>query len=156
MENNYLKLSEIPTGEECVIVKVHGHGSFRNRIIEMGFVKGEKVTVIKNAPLHDPIEYKLMEGHISLRRSEARLIEVVRVADVTAEGYNGTFTEAEIARRVSEKSRTINIALVGNPNCGKTSFFNRATGLRERVGNYSGVTVMRNRLAFIIKDIPSI
>ena len=88
MENNYLKLSEIPTGEECVIVKVHGHGSFRNRIIEMGFVKGEKVTVIKNAPLHDPIEYKLMEGHISLRRSEARLIEVVRVADVTAEGYN--------------------------------------------------------------------
>lgn len=141
MENNYLKLSEIPTGEECVVVKVHGHGSFRNRIIEMGFVKGEKVTVIKNAPLHDPIEYKLMEGHISLRRSEARLIEVVRVADVAAEGYNGTFTEAEVARRVSEKSRTINIALVGNPNCGKTSFFNRATGLRERVGNYSGVTV---------------
>ena len=148
MENNYLKLSEIPTGEECVIVKVHGHGSFRNRIIEMGFVKGEKVTVIKNAPLHDPIEYKLMEGHISLRRSEARLIEVVRVADVTAEGYNGTFTEAEIARRVSEKSRTINIALVGNPNCGKTSFFNRATGLRERVGNYSGVTVDAKQAGF--------
>lgn len=141
MENDYLKLSEIPTGEECVIVKVHGHGSFRNRIVEMGFVRGEKVIVIKNAPLHDPIEYKLMEGHISLRRSEARLIEVVRVAPVDAEGYNGTFTEAEIARQVSEKSRTINIALVGNPNCGKTSFFNRATGLRERVGNYSGVTV---------------
>ena len=77
MENNYLKLADIPTGEECVIVKVHGHGSFRNRIVEMGFVKGEKVTVIKNAPLHDPIEYKLMDGHISLRRSEARLIEVV-------------------------------------------------------------------------------
>lgn len=141
MENDYLKLSEIPTGEECVIVKVHGHGSFRNRIVEMGFVRGEKVTVIKNAPLHDPIEYKLMEGHISLRRSEARLIEVVRMAPADAEGYNGTFTEAEIARQVSEKSRTINIALVGNPNCGKTSFFNRATGLRERVGNYSGVTV---------------
>ena len=89
-----------------------------------------------------------MEGHISLRRSEARLIEVVRVADVTAEGYNGTFTEAEIARRVSEKSRTINIALVGNPNCGKTSFFNRATGLRERVGNYSGVTVDAKQAGF--------
>ena len=56
MENNYLKLADIPTGEECVIVKVHGHGSFRNRIVEMGFVRGEKVTVIKNAPLHDPIE----------------------------------------------------------------------------------------------------
>ena len=141
MENNYLKLADIPTGEECVIVKVHGHGSFRNRIVEMGFVKGEKVTVIKNAPLHDPIEYKLMDGHISLRRSEARLIEVVCTSSIDQEGYNGTFTEDEIAREISEKSRTINIALVGNPNCGKTSFFNRATGLRERVGNYSGVTV---------------
>ena len=107
----------------------------------MGFVKGEKVTVIKNAPLHDPIEYKLMDGHISLRRSEARLIEVVCTSSIDQEGYNGTFTEDEIAREISEKSRTINIALVGNPNCGKTSFFNRATGLRERVGNYSGVTV---------------
>ena len=141
MENNYLKLADIPTGEECVIVKVHGHGSFRNRIVEMGFVRGEKVTVIKNAPLHDPIEYKLMDGHISLRRSEARLIEVVCTSSIDQEGYNGTFTEDEIAREISEKSRTINIALVGNPNCGKTSFFNRATGLRERVGNYSGVTV---------------
>ena len=125
MENNYLKLADIPTGEECVIVKVHGHGSFRNRIVEMGFVKGEKVTVIKNAPLHDPIEYKLMDGHISLRRSEARLIEVVCTSSIDQEGYNGTFTEDEIAREISEKSRTINIALVGNPNCGKTSFFNR-------------------------------
>lgn len=141
MENNYLRLSEIPTGEECVIVKVHGHGSFRNRIVEMGFVKGEKVLVVKNAPLHDPIEYKLMESHISLRRSEARLIEVVRISTEAREGYNGTFTEQDIAKEVSEKSRTINIALVGNPNCGKTSFFNRATGLREKVGNYGGVTV---------------
>lgn len=141
MENDYLKLSEIPTGEKCVIVKVHGHGSFRNRIVEMGFVRGKQVTVIKNAPLHDPIEYKIMDSHISLRRSEARLIEVVRVSTETAEGFNGTFTEDEIARQVREKSRTINIALVGNPNCGKTSFFNRATGLREKVGNYSGVTV---------------
>lgn len=141
MENKYLNLSDILTGEECVVVKVHGHGSFRNRIVEMGFVKGEKVTVVKNAPLRDPIEYKLMESHISLRRSEARLIEVVRTSAETREGFNGTFTEEEIAREVSEKSRTINIALVGNPNCGKTSFFNRATGLREKVGNYSGVTV---------------
>lgn len=141
MENSYLKLSEIATGEECVIIKVHGHGSFRNRIVEMGFVKGEKVLVIKNAPLHDPIEYKLMDGHISLRRSEASLIEVVRISGEMPEGFNGTFTEEEIAREVHEKTRTINIALVGNPNCGKTSFFNRATGMREKVGNYSGVTV---------------
>lgn len=141
MESHYLRLSDIPTGEKCVIVKVHGHGSFRNRIVEMGFVKGENVLVIKNAPLRDPIEYKLMDSHISLRRSEARLIEVVNISTDEREDYNGTFTEANIARVVTEKSKTINIALVGNPNCGKTSFFNRATGLRERVGNYSGVTV---------------
>ena len=140
MENNYLKLSDIATGEECVVVKVHGHGSFRNRIVEMGFVKGEKISVIKNAPLHDPIEYKLMNSHILLRRSEARLIEVVHISSEMREGFNGTFTE-DIALQVKAKSRTINIALVGNPNCGKTSFFNRATGLREKVGNYSGVTV---------------
>lgn len=141
MDNGYLKLSDIETGGECVIIKVHGHGSFRNRIVEMGFVKGEKVLVIKNAPLHDPIEYKLMDSHISLRRSEASLIEVVRISGDIAEGFNGTFTENEIAREVHERTRTINIALVGNPNCGKTSLFNRATGMREKVGNYSGVTV---------------
>ena len=141
MENQYKRLSDIPTGEECVIVKVHGHGSFRNRIVEMGFVKGEKVTVIKNAPLRDPIEYKLMDSHISLRRSEARLIEVVNISLEEREGYNGTFTEEDIARVITERSKTINIALVGNPNSGKTSFFNRATGLREKVGNYGGVTV---------------
>lgn len=144
MENQYLKLSDIPTGEECIIVKVHGHGSFRNRIVEMGFVKGEKVTVIKNAPLRDPIEYKLMDSHISLRRSESRLIEVVNISgqnEAEGEGYNGTFLDETVAETIRERSRTINIALVGNPNCGKTSFFNRATGLREKVGNYSGVTV---------------
>lgn len=145
MDNSYLKLSDIATGDECVIIKVHGHGSFRNRIVEMGFVKGEKVLVIKNAPLHDPIEYKLMDSHISLRRSEASLIEVVRISGEMPEGFNGTFTEDDIAREVHEKSRTINIALVGNPNCGKTSLFNRATGMREKVGNYSGVTVDAKR-----------
>lgn len=144
MENQYLKLSDIPTGEECIIVKVHGHGSFRNRIVEMGFVRGEKVTVIKNAPLRDPIEYKLMDSHISLRRSESRLIEVVNISgqnEAEGEGYNGTFLDETVAETIRERSRTINIALVGNPNCGKTSFFNRATGLREKVGNYGGVTV---------------
>ena len=135
MEKKYLSLADIPTGDKCVIVKVHGHGSFRNRIVEMGFVKGEVVIVVKNAPLHDPIEYQLMQGHISLRRSEARLIEVVCTQSNVEGDYNGTFTEETIAQEISQKSKTINVALVGNPNSGKTSLFNRATGLRERVGN---------------------
>lgn len=153
MKNHFLRLSDIPTGQECVIVKVHGHGSFRNRIVEMGFVKGEKVTVIKNAPLRDPIEYKIMDSHISLRRSEAELIEVMNLAEPLEEdggsaGYNGTFLDETVKDVIREKAHTIEIALVGNPNCGKTSFFNRATGLREHVGNYSGVTVDAKEAVF--------
>ena len=118
-----------------------------------GFVKGEKVTVIKNAPLRDPIEYKIMDGHLSLRRSEAELIEVMNLTGLTGEdmkdsGYNGTFQDEAAAEVLREKTNTIEIALVGNPNCGKTSFFNRATGLREHVGNYSGVTVDAKEAVF--------
>lgn len=152
MENHFLRLADIPTGNECVIVKVHGHGSFRNRIVEMGFVKGEKVTVIKNAPLRDPIEYKIMDSHISLRRSEAELIEVLdvtgQIIDTDLGGYNGTFADETVGVVFREKTNTIEVALVGNPNCGKTSFFNRATGLREHVGNYSGVTVDAKEAVF--------
>ena len=128
MENRFLRLADIPTGNECVVVKVHGHGSFRNRIVEMGFVKGEKITVIKNAPLRDPIEYKLMDGHISLRRSEAELIEVMDITDYSPAcskdaSYNGTFLDETVKNVIQEKTNTIEVALVGNPNCGKTSFF---------------------------------
>lgn len=136
-------LADIPAKQECVIVKVNGHGGFRHRVMEMGFVKGQKVTVLKNAPLLDPIEYKIMQSHISLRRSEASHIEVVSVSESEDESqyiFNGTISE-EVQRRIKQETNTITVALVGNPNCGKTSFFNHATGLRERVGNYSGVTV---------------
>lgn len=142
-EENIKTLADIPEGESCVIVKVNGHGGFRHRILEMGFVKGERVKVLKNAPLQDPIEYKIMQSHVSLRRSEASHIEVVSLADeksVIDEDFNGTFSE-EVQNRIKDKTKTITVALVGNPNCGKTSFFNHATGLREHVGNYSGVTV---------------
>ena len=157
MENRFLRLADIPTGNEYVVVKVHGHGSFRNRIVEMGFVKGEKITVIKNAPLRDPIEYKLMDGHISLRRSEAELIEVMDITDYSPAcskdaSYNGTFLDETVKNVIQEKTNTIEVALVGNPNCGKTSFFNRATGLREHVGNYSGVTVDAKEAVFKHRD----
>ena len=134
-------LSDMPSESKCVIVKINGHGSFRRRIMEMGFVKGEIITVVKNAPLRDPIEYMVMGSHVSLRRSEASQIEV---ADLSAYALDQskpeTFTE-EVQRKIKEKSNVINVALVGNPNCGKTSFFNHSTGMHEKVGNYSGVTV---------------
>lgn len=155
-------LADIPEKQECVIVKVNGHGGFRHRIMEMGFVKGEKVTVLKNAPLSDPIEYRIMQSHVSLRRGEAMHVEVVSVGEAhdNENDFNGTLTIEE-ERQIKEKTNTITVALVGNPNCGKTSFFNHATGLREHVGNYSGVTVSskvgtfyRNGYTINLVDLP--
>ena len=142
MEEQRLRLVDMPTGSQCVVVKLSGYGGFRHRLMELGFVRGEKVKVIKNAPLHDPIEYEIMQSHVSLRRIEAEHIEVVPLEKEVADNYtfNGTITE-ETRRILGEKGKTISVALVGNPNCGKTSFFNHATGMREKVGNYSGVTV---------------
>ena len=137
-----LTLADVVTGEYGVIVRITGHGSFRHRLMEMGFVRGEKVKVIRNAPLRDPIEYEIMGGHVSLRRVEAQRVEVVPVTEEVANNYlfHGTVTE-ETERILGREGKKINVALVGNPNCGKTSFFNHATGMREKVGNYSGVTV---------------
>ncbi|GAO28958.1 ferrous iron transport protein B [Geofilum rubicundum] len=140
-----MTLAELTNGQEAIIIKVRGHGAFRRRIIEMGFVKGKKVLVIKNAPLKDPIEYQILNYKISLRRSEAELIEVVTVEEAihfAEQEYHGTsITDEDLAKVVSEKRKTINIALVGNPNCGKTTLFNQASGSYEHVGNYGGVTV---------------
>ncbi len=135
-------LADMPTHTRCVIAKVHGHGGFRHRILELGFVKGETVSVLKNAPLLDPIEYQIMGSHVSLRRAEAANIEVVSLEEGAHPDniYHGTLEE-HVAHEADELSKQITVALVGNPNCGKTSFFNHATGLREKVGNYSGVTV---------------
>lgn len=142
MDKTIKTLADIPEKEECVIVKVNGHGGFRHRVMEMGFVKGERVTVLKNAPLADPIEYRIMQSHVSLRRREASHIEVVSTQEASDnyQNYNGVLSE-EVQAKITQKTKTITVALVGNPNCGKTSFFNHATGLREHVGNYSGVTV---------------
>ncbi|MEI8085150.1 MAG: ferrous iron transport protein B [Paludibacter sp.] len=144
MITNTTYLSDIKTGDEAIITKVLGHGSFRKRITEMGFVKGEKVIVIKNAPLQDPVEYEIMGYKVSLRRSEAELVEVVSVeeaASLSEIKFEGTIDEHTLKVSAMEKGKVINVALVGNPNCGKTTLFNFASGSHERVGNYSGVTV---------------
>ena len=145
------RLSELKTSEEGVITKVFGHGSFRNRITEMGFVRGKTVRVIKNAPLSDPIEYEIMGYRIALRKSEAELIEVSLPSGGTAGSglpSGGTFRDESVNRFHHVTGRTINVALVGNPNSGKTSLFNVASGSHERVGNYSGVTVDAKQAVF--------
>ena len=196
-----MRLSELKTGESATILKVTGHGGFRRRIMEMGFVRGQRVEVILNAPLKDPIEYKIMGYDISLRRSEADMVVVLSDSEVSeylagggahghhhhhhdcpehhrhhhkhcgcdpaAQEYPAAETPgpqddcATIDEVVQRHSRTISVALVGNPNSGKTSLFNAISGGHEHVGNYSGVTVgakighrMYRGYRFEVTDLP--
>lgn len=160
-----MRLSDVKTGQKAVILKVQGHGAFRKRITEMGFIRGKEVTVVLNAPLKDPIKYKIMDYEVSLRQSEASMIEVV-----TEEEARQMFAQKELSppvetqdirHAVANTQKEINIALVGNPNSGKTSLFNYASGSHEHVGNYSGVTVDAKRgrfthqgYTFNIYDLP--
>ena len=141
-------LSDLQTGERGVVVRVAGHGAFRKRIIEMGFINGATVESVQNAPLNDPIKYRIMNFEVSLRRSDATKIEIVSEQEAELEIVNHDdyraieAPECDAMHHIAEeRGRTINVALVGNPNCGKTSIFNIAAHAHERVGNYSGVTV---------------
>ena len=167
-----MRLSELHTGEKGVIVKVMGRGAFRKRIIEMGFIRGKEVDVIQNAPLKDPIHYRVMGYDVSLRRNDAAMIEVVSSAEFakaqisqqnetrSADSYTLPSTE-DLQAIAIHQGKTINVALVGNPNCGKTSLFNFASGAHEHVGNYSGVTgdakegtFQQDGYTFRIVDLP--
>ena len=151
-----MKLSELKNGETAVIVRVSGHGGFRKRIMEMGFVRGQEVTSVINAPMNNPIKYSIMGYDVSLRRSEADLITVLSpeeadamlsAEDAKAPNYyacgdccacnSNCFSNLH----KTTQRNIINIAFVGNPNSGKTSLFNALSGSNEHVGNYSGVTV---------------
>ena len=158
-------LSDLKTGEKAVIIRVNGHGGFRKRLIEMGFINGKEVRVVLNAPLKDPIEYEILGYKISLRREEARKIEVVTehearealVSDEHLQALPGDLADKErldkaLAHVAEERHHNIRVALVGNPNCGKTSLFNIASGAHEHVGNYSGVTVDAKEGHFRYKD----
>ena len=179
-----MKLSDLKTGERGIIVKVHGHGSFRKRITEMGFIKGKEVRVVLNAPLRDPIEYEIIGYKISLRRDEAGEIDVISESEARAQEAQDNALEPDASgnptgsprlsscpdadeldrkmRQLAEERRhTVRVALVGNPNCGKTSLFNVASGSHEHVGNYSGVTVDAKEghfeykgYRFVLVDLP--
>ncbi len=167
-----MKLADLQTGEKGVIAKVNGHGSFRKRLIEMGFIAGKKVTVVLNAPLKDPIEYEILGYKLSLRREEAQMIEVISEEEAKEhiavehalermESDEQALINREMAELAEERHHVIRVALVGNPNCGKTSLFNIASGSHEHVGNYSGVTVDAKEgkfsykgYQFILVDLP--
>ena len=160
-----MRLSELKTGESGIVIKILGHGAFRKRVMEMGFVKGRPVEVVLHAPLKDPIKYSIMGYDVSLRASEAHMIEVVKIDDETPIAGvtgSGTIRDSDHVSTIVDSNRhIINIALIGNPNCGKTSLFNTLSGMREHVGNYSGVTVDAksgkfeyNGYKFNIVDLP--
>lgn len=164
-----MRLSELKTGEKGVIVKVMGRGVFRRRITEMGFIRGKEVQVIQNAPLKDPIHYRIMGYDVSLRRNDAKLIEVITSTEGTvanpesiySDNHNFILPADELHSIAINKGKTINVALIGNPNSGKTSLFNFASGAHEHVGNYSGVTVdakdavfKQDGYTFKIVDLP--
>jgi ferrous iron transport protein B len=134
-------LSEIETGKSVYIKTIRGEGAFRQRIGEMGFVKGTRIKVIKNAPMNDPIEFNLMGYNVSLRRQEASLIEVAVSAGIEKQGQHTPTAGLTHAAEYYHGRSTIHVAIVGNPNAGKTTIFNYASGSREHVGNYTGVTV---------------
>ncbi|HYQ57767.1 MAG TPA: ferrous iron transport protein B [Draconibacterium sp.] len=146
-----MKLSEAKNNEPVVITKVLGHGSFRKRITEMGFIRGNEIKAIKNSPFNGPSEYKILNYNITLRKSEAEQIEVVPAKEFKrsrTDIFEGTIDRNIDLVNQSERTRTINIALVGNPNCGKTTLFNFISGSKEKVGNYSGVTVDIHKATF--------
>lgn len=160
-----MRLSELKTGESGIVIKILGHGAFRKRVMEMGFVKGRPVEVVLHAPLKDPIKYSIMGYDVSLRASEAHMIEVVKIDDeapIAGVTGSGTIRDSDHVSTIVDSNRhIINIALIGNPNCGKTSLFNTLSGMREHVGNYSGVTVDAksgkfeyNGYKFNIVDLP--
>lgn len=163
-EEKSTRLADLSTGSRGVIVHVLGQGAFRKRISEMGFVKGQLVKVIKNAPMKDPVEYEIMGYMVSLRRSEADLIEVVspsKAKDMVSAKFEGTIDELRMKYSGQIKGKVISVALVGNPNCGKTTLFNYASGSKERVGNYAGVTIdakearfKQGAYEFLISDLP--
>lgn len=142
-----MKLSELHTGQSGVVTKILGHGAFRKRVMEMGFVPGCEVKAVVAAPLQDPVKYSLRGYEVSLRRSEGSMVEVKPLDGISAEEHNDKpegFREGDRSDKLPASihdDKVINVALIGNPNCGKTSLFNLIAGAREHVGNYAGVTV---------------
>lgn len=152
-----MRLSELKQGHEAYIVKILGHGAFRKRLTEMGFVHGKTVKNVLSAPMRDPVKYSLMGYEVSLRRSEAEMVEVVDADDAARPAVSewkalldddDCEADSRCATDIERHSKTINIALIGNPNCGKTSLYNYLSGSQEHVGNYSGVTVEAKKGVF--------
>lgn len=159
-----MTLNDLKEGQQAIILKIRGRGTFRHRIIELGFVRGQTVRVLRSAPLKDPVVFRILDSEVSLRRAEASQIEVLVCSMEEAREYaalkpartfekdrcHGNPQEDPLEKKL-DSSSVIEVCMVGNPNTGKTSLYNALSGSSEHVGNYSGVTVDAKTAEFVYK-----
>lgn len=134
-------LSQLQPGQSGIITDIEAHGAFRKRLLEMGFTRGRQVTVLRTAPTGDPVIYKVMDYDVSLRKAEAAMIEVAPEDAIAAADTKSKAADNPTTASYTQHSHPITVALVGNPNCGKTSLYNAVSHSSEHTGNYAGVTV---------------
>ena len=170
-----MKLSELKPGESAVITKVGGSGSLRQHFLDMGLIPDAKLTLIKLAPMGDPMEFMIHGYELSIRKDDAAEIDCER-AEADKEEIKPFFRDSQDHPGLGEEGKyhekkgetplgddeTITFALAGNQNCGKTTLFNQLTGSNQHVGNFPGVTVdrksgeIRGHENTLVTDLPGI
>lgn len=170
-----MKLDNLAIGKSAVIVSVGGTGALRQHFLDMGLIQGVEVTVVKYAPMGDPIEIKIHDYELTLRKEDAQKIEVKEITkkeelkneniifkNKNHPGYGESNYDKINNHQIYHESDLLTFALVGNQNCGKTTLFNQLTGSNQHVGNFPGVTVDRKDGVIkgykntLITDLPGI
>lgn len=170
-----MKLDNLAIGKSAVIVSVGGTGALRQHFLDMGLIQGVEVTMVKYAPMGDPIEIKIHDFELTLRKEDAQKIEVKEITkkeelkneniifkNKKHPGYGESSYDKINNHQIYHESDLLTFALVGNQNCGKTTLFNQLTGSNQHVGNFPGVTVDRKDGVIkgykntLITDLPGI
>ena len=173
-----MTLKDLPIGKSATVVAVGGEGALRQHFLDMGVIPGAQVTMVKYAPMGDPIELRIHSYELTLRLADAEKIEVKDVADAVEEiqdstehrnrkvhhpgfGEGGKYHVKADEKPLPEKE-VLTFALAGNQNCGKTTLFNQLTGANQHVGNFPGVTVdrkdgnIKGKDNTLVTDLPGI
>ena len=170
-----MTLRELPIGKTATIVSVGGEGALRQHFLDMGLIPTGDVTMVKYAPMGDPVELRIHSYELTLRLADAEKIEIENVRDAESAakkkagtsvphpglGEGGKFHLKETEHPLPEGT-VLTFALAGNQNCGKTTLFNQLTGSSQHVGNFPGVTVdrkdgeIRGRKDTLVTDLPGI
>ncbi len=151
-----MKLEELAIGKGAVILSVGGEGALRQHFLDMGLIQGTEVTMVKYAPMGDPMEIKIHDYELTLRKEDAHKIEIKEITKQTENkndsfifqyknhpGYGESSYHKMNDHQIYHESDLLTFALVGNQNCGKTTLFNQLTGSNQHVGNFPEVTVDR-------------